>query len=127
MESVVWTIDWNPDFEDEARLKREILKALKDEKTIETIKRFAEQSVSEALDDGLETEHIIWLDSSFTYAFFVRVWYEVSEAKLFIIVEENDLGDVGFLLLNDLECASYNEEKVLKVELKDPDDLGVAR
>ena len=126
VESVVWTIDWNPEFEDEARLKREILKALKDDKTIETVKRFADQALREALEDGLETEHIVWLDSSFTYAFFVRVWYEVSEGKLFIIIEENDLGDVGFLLLNDLDCASYNEEKVLKVELKDPDDLGVS-
>ena len=126
MESVVWTIDWNPEFEDEARLKREILKALKDDKTIETVKRFADQALREALEDGLETEHIVWLDSSFTYAFFVRVWYEVSEGKLFIIIEENDLGDVGFLLINDLDCASYNEEKVLKVELKDPDDLGVS-
>ena len=127
MESVVWTIDWNPEFEDEARLKREILKALKDEKAIETIKRFAEQAVRDALDDGMETEHILWLNSSFTYAFFVRVWYEVSEAKLFIIVEENDLGDVGFLLINDLDCASYNEERLLKVEFKEPDDLGVSR
>ncbi len=127
MESVVWRVDWNPEFEDEARLKREILKALKDEKTIETVRRFARQAQSEALEDGLETEHIVWLDSSFTYAFFVRVWYEVSEGKLFIIIEENDLGDVGFLLLSDLECASYNEERVLKVELKDPEDLGVPR
>ena len=127
MESLAWTIDWNPEFEDEARLKREILKALKDDKVVATVKRFAEQALKEALDDGLETEHIVWLDSSFTYAFFVRVWYEVSEQKLFIIIEENDLGDVGFLLLNDLECASYGEEKVLKVEFKDPDDLGVKR
>lgn len=127
VESVVWTIDWNPEFEDETRLKREILKALKDDKTIETIKRFADQAARDALDDGMETEHIVWLSSSFTYAFFVRVWYEVSEAKLFIIVEENDLGDVGFLLINDLDCASYNEEKVLKVEFKDPEDIGVPR
>lgn len=127
MESIVWTIDWNPEFEDEARLKREILKALKDERTITTVKRFAEQAVKEAVDLGLETEHIVWLDSSFDYAFFVRVWYETSESKLFIIVEENDLGDVGFLLLNDLDCASYDEERVLKVEFKDPEDMGVPR
>lgn len=125
MESIVWTIDWNPEFEDEVRLKKEILKALKDERTISTIKRFAEQAVKEAVDLHLETEHIVWLDSSFSYAFFVRVWYETSESKLFIIIEENDLGDVGFLLLNDLDCASYDEEKVLKVEFKDPDDYGV--
>lgn len=126
MESIVWTIDWNPEFEDEVRLKKEILKALKDERTIATIKRFAEQAIKEAVDLHLETEHIVWLDSSFSYAFFVRVWYETSESKLFIIIEENDLGDVGFLLLNDLDCASYDEEKVLKVEFKDPDDMGVA-
>ncbi|HWG90511.1 MAG TPA: hypothetical protein VNZ52_06630 [Candidatus Thermoplasmatota archaeon] len=127
MESVVWNIDWNPEFDAETRLKREILKALKDEKAIQTVKRFAEQAVREALDDGLETEHILWLSSSFTYAFFVRVWYEVSESKLFIIVEENDLGDVGFLLINDLDCASYTEDRLLKVEFKEPDDLGVSK
>lgn len=126
MESIVWTIDWNPEFEDEARLKREILRALNDPRTIATIKRFAELSAKEAVEDGLETEHIIWLDSALTYAFFVRVWYETGEGKLFILVEENDLGDVGFLLLNDLECASYGEsDDVLRVELKDPEDLGV--
>ncbi|HVL49713.1 MAG TPA: hypothetical protein VM889_14245 [Candidatus Thermoplasmatota archaeon] len=126
MESIVWRMDWNPEFEDEPRLKREILKALQDDKTIETIKRFAETAHKEALEDGLETEHLLWLDSSFTYAFFVRVWYEVSEKKLFIIVEENDLGDVGFLILEDLDCASYNEENTLKVEFREPDDLGVS-
>ena len=127
MESIVWTIDWNPEWEADQRLKRDVLKALKDETTIATIKRFAEQSVKEAVDLGLETEHILWLDSSLNYAFFVRVWYETSESKLFIIIEENDLGDVGFLLLNDLDCASYNEENVLKVELRDPEDLGVPK
>lgn len=125
MESVVWTVDWNPEFEEEARLKREILKALRDDRVMDTIKRFAEQAVREAKEDNLETEHIIWLDSSYTYAFFVRVWYETSEGKLFIIVEENDLGDIGFLLINDLDCASYDEEKVLKVEFSEPEDLGV--
>lgn len=127
MESIVWNIDWNPEFEEESRLKREILKSLNDPKTIATIKRFAEFAVREAVEEGQETEHIIWLDSSFSYAFFVRVWYEMSEGKLFILVEENDLGDVGFLLINDLECASYAEENVLKVELADPEDLGVSR
>lgn len=126
MESIVWTIDWNPEFEDEARLKREILRALNDPKTIATIKRFAELAASEATEDALETEHIIWLDSGLTYAFFVRVWYETGEGKLFILVEENDLGDVGFLLLQEMECASYGEDTdVLRVELKDPEDLGV--
>ncbi|HLE98166.1 MAG TPA: hypothetical protein VI997_12410 [Candidatus Thermoplasmatota archaeon] len=127
MESIVWTIDWNPEWEGDNRLKRDVLKALKDDTTISMIKRFAEQSVKEAVDLGLETEHIVWLDSSLTYAFFVRVWYETSESKLFIIIEENDLGDVGFLLLNDLDCASYNEESLLKVEFKDPEDYGVSR
>ncbi|HVM44552.1 MAG TPA: hypothetical protein VM582_01355 [Candidatus Thermoplasmatota archaeon] len=126
VESVVWTIDWNPEFEDEPRLKREILRALNDPKTMATIKRFAEYSLREASDDGLETEHIVWLDSALSYAFFVRVWYDLGEKKLFILVEENDLGDVGFLLLEDLACASYGEaEDVLKVEFREPDDLGV--
>ncbi|MHB8604445.1 MAG: hypothetical protein ACYDCK_04250 [Thermoplasmatota archaeon] len=128
MESISWTIDWNPEFEDEARLKREILKALKEDRTIATVKRFADLAVKEAMDDQLETEHILWLESSFSYAFFLRVWYEVAEQKLFIVIEENDLGDVGFLLLDDVDCASYDEEAhSLKVEFKDPDDLGVKK
>lgn len=126
MESVVWTIDWNPEFEGEGRIKREILGALKNPKTMVTIKRFAEMSKKEATDEGLETEHIVWLDTSMTYAFFVRVWYDLVENKLFILVEENDLGDIGFLLLNDLECASYAQENVLKVEFTDPEDLGIS-
>lgn len=126
--SVVWTIDWNPELEGEARLKREILRALNDPKAMAAIKRFAELSSKEAGDDGLETEHILWLDSALSYAFFVRVWFDLGEQKLFILVEENDLGDVGFLLIEDLACASYSEEEgVLKVELKDPDDLGVSQ
>ena len=126
VESVVWTIDWNPEFADEARLKREILRSLNDPKTIATVKRFAEYSAREANEDGLETEHIVWLDSALSYAFFVRVWYDLGEKKLFILVEENDLGDIGFLLLESLACASYAEsEDVLKVEFVDPEDLGV--
>ena len=126
VESVVWTIDWNPEFEEEARLKREILRALNSPKTMATIKRFAEYSLQEAAEDGLETEHIVWLDSALSYAFFVRVWYDQGEKKLFILVEENDLGDIGFLLLEDLACASYGEgEGILKVEFKEPEDLGV--
>ena len=127
MESVVWTVDWNPEFEDEARLKREILRALNDGKTIATIRRFAEQAAREASEDSLETEHIVWLDSSYEHAFFVRVWYEISESKLFIVVEENDLGDMGFLLFENMACASYqgDAEGVLKVEFTDPEDLGV--
>lgn len=127
MESIVWTVDWNPEFEGEARLKREVLKALTDSKTIATIKRFAEQSQREAIDDHLETEHILWLDSSYEHAFFVRVWYEMTDEKLFILIEENDLGDVGMLAIEALECATYGEGDVLKVELKDPEDLGVPR
>jgi hypothetical protein len=127
MESSVWTIDWNPEFEHEARLKREILKALNDPKAIATVKRFAEHARKEGVDDGLETEHILWLDSGYSYAFFVRVWYDLADSKLYILVEENDLGDVGMLSLADLECASYGEDEVLRVELTDPEDLGVPR
>lgn len=126
MESVVWTVDWNPEFEGEGRIKREILSALKNPKTMAIVKRFAEAATKEALDDGLETEHIVWLDTSLSYAFFIRVWYDLVENKLFILIEENDLGDVGFLLLNDLECASYAQENVLKVEFKEPEDLGIS-
>lgn len=126
VESVVWTIDWNPEFEDEARLKREILRSLNNPKTMAIIKRFAEFSAQEASEDGLETEHIVWLDSALSYAFFVRVWFDLAEQKLFILVEENDLGDVGFLLIEDLACASYAEDEgILKVEFKEPEDLGV--
>lgn len=132
MESIAWTVDWNPEVEEDARLKKELTKALNLPKTIATIKRYAELSQKEALDDGLETEHLLWLDSHFTYAFFVRVWYDIADAKLCILVEENDLGDVGYILLKDLDCASYAEdegaeESVLKVEFTDPEDLGVAR
>jgi hypothetical protein len=128
MESVVWTIDWNPEVNDDERLKRELTKALQEERTIATIKRFAEQAVKES-EDGLETEHLVWLDSHFSYAFFVRVWFDAADGKLCILVEENDLGDVGYVLIKDLECASYGEEDdgTLKVEFADPDDLGVQR
>lgn len=128
MESIVWTVDWNPEVDDDSRLKRELMKALQEAKTIETIKRFAVLSTKEATEDGIETEHLLWLDSSFNYAFFVRVWYDLTESKLNILVEENDIGDVGFILLQDLECASYAadaDEGVLRVELVDPEDLGV--
>lgn len=131
MESLAWSVDWNPEVEDDARLKRELTKALNQPKTMATIKRYAEIAQKEALDDGLETEHLLWLDSHFTYAFFVRVWYDVSDAQLCILVEENDLGDVGYVLLKDLDCASYAEDGeesgVLRVDFTDPEDLGVAR
>lgn len=123
---VTWTLDWNPEFEDEGRLKREILRSLGDAKTMAAVKRFADLAAKEAADDGLETEHIVWLDSALSYAFFVRVWFDLGEQKIFILVEENDLGDIGFLLLEDLACASYGEdESILKVEFKEPEDLGV--
>ena len=130
MESIVWTVDWNPEVSDDARLKRELMKSLHDPKTIATIKRFADLASKEASEDGLETEHLLWLDSHFSYAFFVRVWFDMADQKLCILVEENDLGDVGYVLIKDLACASYAEdeaEDVLKVELTDPEDLGVPR
>lgn len=131
MESLAWTVDWNPEVEEDARLKRELTKALQLPKTIATIKRYAELAQKEAVDDGLETEHLLWLDSHFSYAFFVRVWYDVADAQLCILVEENDLGDVGYVLIKDLACASYamdeEEADVLRVEFTDPEDLGVAR
>ena len=130
MESIVWTVDWNPEVADDARLKRELMKALHDTKTIATVKRFADQAAKEASEEGLETEHLLWLDSHFAYAFFVRVWFDMADQKLCILVEENDLGDVGYVLIKDLACASYAEEEtedVLKVEFTDPEDMGVAR
>ena len=128
MESITWTIDWNPEFEDESRLKREILKSLNDPRSIATVKRFAELARREALEEGQETEHILWLDSGYAYAFFVRVWFDMAEGKLFILVEENDLGDVGMLSIADLDCASYQQkEDALRVEFAEPEDLGVSR
>ena len=131
METLAWSVDWNPEVQDDARLKRELTKALNQPKAIATIKRYAETAQKEAVDDGLETEHLLWLDSHFSYAFFVRVWYDVSDGQLCILVEENDLGDVGYVLLKDLDCASYAEEEedegVLRVDFTDPEDLGVAR
>lgn len=131
METIAWTVDWNPEVEDDAKLKRELTKALQPAKTIATIKRYAESAQREAIDDGLETEHLLWLDSHFSYAFFVRVWFDLADGKLCILVEENDLGDVGYILLEDLDCASYAEDEeasdVLKVEFADPEDFGVPR
>lgn len=125
MESVTWAVDWNPDFEDDLTMKRAVLRALEDERVPETVQRLAEQSVDETLEDGLETEHLVWLDTDGKFAFFVRVWFEASEEKVFVIVEENDLGDIGFLLLDDFDCASYDGKKVLKVEFEEPETLGV--
>jgi hypothetical protein len=131
MEAIAWTIDWNPEFRDDAKLKREVLKCFRDLRIIRTIRDFAERSMKEASEDGLETEHILWLDASYRYALFVRVWYEAAEEKLFIIIEENDLGDVGFFLLDTFPCATYEEERVVKVEynekFRDPGAMGVPR
>ncbi|MGQ0536755.1 MAG: hypothetical protein ACT4PT_11880 [Methanobacteriota archaeon] len=132
MDSIVWTIDWNPDFEEEAKIKKEILKSLRSKAVMKTIKHFAEQAVKEAKESGLETEHIVWLDSNFKHAYFVRVWYEECESKLFIIIEENDLGDVGFLILHDMDCATYEEDRKPQMveysdKFLDPDSLGVSK
>ncbi|MDX1611140.1 MAG: hypothetical protein R3185_02140 [Candidatus Thermoplasmatota archaeon] len=127
MDPLGWSVDWNPDFEDEPAIRREVARALQDERLTMAIRRLAEQAVAEALDDGLETEHLVWLDTRGNYAFFVRVWFEASEEKVFIIIEENDLGDVGFLMLEGLECATYGTNSVLKVEFRDPETLGVSR
>lgn len=131
MEAIAWTIDWNPEFRDDAKVKREVLKCFRDIRIIRTIKDFAERAMKEAAEEGLETEHILWLDASYRYALYVRVWYEASEEKMFIIIEENDLGDVGFFLLDTFDCATYEEERTLKVEVndefKDPGSLGVSK
>lgn len=126
------TVDWNPDFDGEPRIKREVNKALKDKNVIKTIRQFAQAAVYEAEEKGLETEHIIWLDTpSSKYMYFVRVWFESGEEKLFVIVEENELGDVCFLLLEDYPCATYADEGVHRVEFdprfRDPGKLGVSR
>jgi hypothetical protein len=125
MESMTWRVDWNPDFEDDRFMKREVLRAIKNDKVLQTIRRLADQAVREAKDDDLETEHLVWLDTRGKYAFFIRVWYEASEEKVFIIVEENDLGDVGFLIMENFDCATYSSAGQLKVEFRDPDTFGV--
>jgi len=122
METLSWTVDWNPEFVDEDRLKRAIKRALAAPRTVETIRRFAQNSLKEALEEGIETEHILWLESDLAYAFFVRVWYEMGEEKVFILIEENDLGDIGFLLLDGLTCARYDAQYVddqLLVEIEE--------
>lgn len=125
MEPLPWAVDWNPDFEDEHRIKRAVLRALKEDNVLETIERLAQQSIEETLQDGIETEHLVWLEADAKFAFFVRIWFEASEEKVFVILEENDLGDVGFLILEDFDCASYDGEQVLQVEFREPDTLGV--
>lgn len=125
MEPLPWAVDWNPEFEDDSRIKRAVLRALKREHVYETIERLAQQSIDETLRDGIETEHLVWLDTDGKFAFFVRVWFEASEEKVFVIVEENDLGDIGFLLLEDFDCASYDGRDVLQVEFEEPETLGV--
>lgn len=128
MDSISWAIDWNPDLDEETSMKREVLRALKDDRILRVIKRLAEQAVEEAVDESLETEHLVWLDARSKHAFFIRVWYEASEKKVFIIIEENDHGDVGFLMLDGFSCANYGNAEAadtLQVEFKDPETLGV--
>lgn len=125
MEPLPWTVDWNPEFEEDPHIKRAVLRALKRDHVLETIERLAQQSIDETLRDGIETEHLVWLETDGKFAFFVRVWFEASEEKVFVIVEENDLGDIGFLLLDDFDCASYDGRDVLKVEFEEPETLGV--
>lgn len=125
MEPLPWAVDWNPDFEDDPRIKRAVLRALKEEAVLDAIERMAQQSIDETLDEGIETEHLLWLESDGKFAFFVRIWYEASEDKVFIPIEENDLGDIGFLLLDAFDCASYEGEQVLRVEFREPDTLGI--
>lgn len=128
MDHTTWVVDWNPDFEDDLSIKREVLRALKDGPVMETIALLTEQAVQEAVEEGLETEHLVWLDTRGNHAFFVRIWFEASEEKAFVIIEENDLGDVGFLLLDDHHCATYGSTPdVLRVEFRDPETLGVSR
>lgn len=131
MDAIAWSIDWNPEFAEDQKLKREVLKCFRDLRVIRTIKDFAERAMKESAEEGLETEHILWLDASYKYTLFVRVWHEASEEKVFIILEENDLGDVGFFLLDSMACATYGEDKVIKVEFsdkfRDPGTLGVSR
>ncbi|HVL88578.1 MAG TPA: hypothetical protein VM681_11335 [Candidatus Thermoplasmatota archaeon] len=130
LDDTVWTIDWNPDFADDGKLKQEVLNCFKDKRVLRVIKSFVERSKKEA-EGGFETEHIVWLDGSQRYALFVRAWFETTEEKTFIVIEENDLGDVGFLLLAGQDCASYADEKVLRVEynekFKDPGSMGISR
>ncbi len=121
--SIFWTIDWNPEHERDAPMKRQIRASLEDEAVISAVKRFADQATREAEEHGLETEHMLWLDSGSTYAVFLRMWYEIAESKLFIVIEESDLGDVGFLILGDRECASYEVSDVLQVEVMEPGDV----
>jgi hypothetical protein len=126
------TLDWNPDFEGEPRIKREVQKALRDKIVMKTIRQFAEQSTYEAEEKGLETEHIVWLETPGSkYMYFVRVWFEAGEEKLFVIVEENELGDVCFMAIEGHTCATYADEGVARVEFdprfKDPGKLGVSR
>ena len=125
MDPLPWVIDWNPEFEDDPRMKRAVLAALRHEGVADAVRRLARQSIEEVVDHGFETEHLIWLESQDRFALFVRVWYEQTQDKVFAVVEENDLGDVCFLILEDFDCASYDGEEVLKVEFEEPETLGV--
>lgn len=125
MEPLPWAIDWNPDFEDDPRMKRAVLNALQRDGVADAVRRLASRSIEEVVEEGFETEHLVWLDNEDRFALFVRVWYEKTQGKVFAVVEENDLGDVCFLLLDDFDCASYERETVLEVEFEDPETLGV--
>lgn len=122
-----WVVDWNPKFQDDPRMKRTVLRALRQEGVPEVIERLAQRAIDEVVENGFETEHLLWLETGGKYALFVRVWYEHTQNKVFCVVEENDLGDVCFLELEDFDCASYEREDVLKVEFEDPETLGVER
>lgn len=125
MDPLPWVIDWNPEFEDDTRMKRAVLQALRAEGVADTVRRLARRSIEEVVDHGFETEHLVWLDTQDRFALFVRVWYEETQDKVFAVVEENDLGDVCFLILEDHDCASYDGEQVLEVKLEEPETLGV--
>ena len=126
MDPLPWVIDWNPDFEDDPRMKRAVLTALRQVGVPDAVRRLARSAIEEVVEHGFETEHLVWLETRDRYALFVRVWYEQTQDKVFAVVEENDLGDVCFLILEDFDCASYEGgDTVLKVEIEEPETLGV--
>lgn len=125
MEPLPWVIDWNPEFEDDPRMRRAVLTALRRDGVGDVVQRLARRAIEEVVEEGFETEHLVWLETQDRFALFVRVWYEKTQGKLFAVVEENDLGDVCFLLLDEFDCASYEREHVLEVEFEEPETLGV--
>jgi hypothetical protein len=125
MEAPPWVIDWNPAFEDDPRMKQTVLQALRQDGVADVIDRLAQRAIDEVAENGFETEHLVWLDTGGRFALFVRVWYEHTQNKVFCVVEENDLGDVCFLILDEYDCASYERDQVLEVKIEEPDTLGV--